>query len=61
MRNLAHSYADELPPARQPIEPIVTSWWEAAKIIGMAAVVLAIMLAVLFVLFLWAGAVVEAP
>jgi hypothetical protein len=60
-RRLAHSYADELPPPRPTIEPIITSWWEAFIILGQVVAVGAIMAVILFALFLWAGAVVEAP
>ena len=60
-RTLAHSYADELPPPRPTIEPIIESWWDVIKILGEMVVVGAIIIVILVALFLWAGAVVEAP
>ena len=40
-RNLAHSYLDELPPVREPIEPIIQGWGDALRIIRDVLLVLA--------------------
>lgn len=55
VRRPAHSYLDELRPARAPIEPIVTSWKEALSILWQAG-----LLIVLFVAIAWTGPIFAA-
>jgi len=51
-RSLAHSYRDELPPPRPTIEPVRVTWRDAAEIVIGTAVLSALFVGILLVLFL---------
>jgi hypothetical protein len=38
--DMAHSYYDELPPYREPLQPIITTWREAAVILFQSGLIL---------------------
>lgn len=47
--SLAHSLSDEAYPPRPPIEPIITTWAEAGKILALSGLIL-----IAFGVFMWA-------
>jgi hypothetical protein len=54
-RPLGHTYADEIPPPRPPVEPVVTSWREAVGILLQAALILLGIWAILSALLILGG------
>ena len=51
-RYLAHSYRDEIPAPRRPIEPIITGWREVGEILLGVAVLATLLLGIPFLLWL---------
>lgn len=47
MRDQAYSLADDLPPAREPLEPIITGWRDVVGILAGTAVLLLCFIALL--------------
>lgn len=53
-RRRPHSLRSEIPPPREPIRPIITTWREAASILWQAAAFLVILGGIVGGLYLWA-------
>lgn len=58
-RRLAHSYADELPPPRPVIEPVIGGWREVREII--AGFVVMALIGAAFWLWMAIGSVHQVP